>query len=150
MHDGTIEQGDSWLQQHLDGYVQWAWANNSLLIVTWDEDDFTSTNRIPTIFVGPMVQPGALRGDDRSLRRASHARGHVRPFPCGQQRDGLADHGCLGGNIGRRHDPTRAEPDDLSVAAHRNQPDVANMNGIRRRSSRPWTRQRDIRPILRR
>jgi hypothetical protein len=57
MHDGTIQQGDSWLERHLDGYVQWAWANNGLLIVTWDEDDFTSTNRIPTIFVGPMVQP---------------------------------------------------------------------------------------------
>jgi hypothetical protein len=35
-------------------------------------------------------------------------------------------------------------------AAYSYQVSEANMNGIRRRSSRPWTRQRDIRPILRR
>src|SRR6266568_3829128 len=56
MHDGTIQQGDVWLQNNLSGYVQWANANNSLLILTWDEDD--QNNQIPTIFVGPMVKPG--------------------------------------------------------------------------------------------
>ncbi len=58
MHDGTIQQGDSWLQQNIDSYVQWAKTNNSLLIVTWDEDDSSQSNQIPTIFVGPMVQSG--------------------------------------------------------------------------------------------
>jgi phosphatidylinositol-3-phosphatase len=58
MHDGTVKQGDTWLQKHLDGYVQWAASNNSLLIVTWDEDDQSASNRIATIFVGPMVKPG--------------------------------------------------------------------------------------------
>lgn len=58
MHDGTIQQGDSWLQQHIDPYVQWAKTHNSLLIVTWDEDDSSQSNQIPTIFVGPMVKPG--------------------------------------------------------------------------------------------
>jgi hypothetical protein len=29
-----------------------------LLIVTWDEDDGTQKDRIPTIFVGQMVHPG--------------------------------------------------------------------------------------------
>ncbi len=58
MHDGTIQQADSWLQTHLSPYVAWAKANNSLLIVTWDEDDDTTLNQIPTIFVGPMVKPG--------------------------------------------------------------------------------------------
>jgi phosphatidylinositol-3-phosphatase len=58
MHDGTIQQGDSWLQQNIDPYVQWAQTNNSLLIVTWDEDDSSQSNQIPTLFVGPMVQPG--------------------------------------------------------------------------------------------
>lgn len=58
MHDGTISQADTWLKQHLDSYVQWAKTNNSLLIVTWDEDDHTQNNQIPTIFVGPMVKPG--------------------------------------------------------------------------------------------
>lgn len=58
MHDGTIQQADSWLQNHLSGYVNWAKTHNSLLIITWDEDDDSSGNKIPTIFVGPMVKPG--------------------------------------------------------------------------------------------
>jgi acid phosphatase len=58
MHDGTIQQGDSWLQTHLMSYVTWARNNNSLLIVQWDEDQRRSTNHIATIFVGPMVKPG--------------------------------------------------------------------------------------------
>ncbi|HXA85216.1 MAG TPA: alkaline phosphatase family protein [Candidatus Dormibacteraeota bacterium] len=58
MHDGTIAQGDTWLQQHIDSYVQFAQTHNSLLIVTWDEDDSASGNHIATIFVGPMVKQG--------------------------------------------------------------------------------------------
>lgn len=58
MHDGTIAQGDSWLQNNLSNYATWAQQNNSLLVVTWDEDDYTESNQIPTIFVGAHVQPG--------------------------------------------------------------------------------------------
>jgi len=58
MHDGSIQQGDSWLQQNLDGYAQWAKTNNSLLIVTWDEGDTSSSNQVATIFVGQHVQVG--------------------------------------------------------------------------------------------
>jgi len=58
MHDGTIEQGDTWLKSHIDSYVKWAKTNKSLLIVTWDEDDNSNANQIPTIFVGPMVKAG--------------------------------------------------------------------------------------------
>lgn len=58
MHDGTIQQADSWLQTNLSAYVNWARTNNSLLIVTWDEDDGSAGNHIATIFVGPMVKPG--------------------------------------------------------------------------------------------
>jgi hypothetical protein len=58
MHDGTIAQGDSWLKAHLDAYVQWAQTHNSLLVVTWDEDDSSQSNQIPTILVGPMVKAG--------------------------------------------------------------------------------------------
>ena len=39
MHNGTIQQADSWLQQHLDAYVQWALTHNSIFIMTFDEDD---------------------------------------------------------------------------------------------------------------
>jgi phosphatidylinositol-3-phosphatase len=60
MHDGTIAQGDLWLRNNLDGYVQWAKTHNSLFIFTFDEDDSSAgnNNRIATILVGGMVQPG--------------------------------------------------------------------------------------------
>jgi len=58
MHDGTVQEGDAWLKANLDAYVQWANANNSLLIVTWDEDDSGGDNQIATIICGQMVQPG--------------------------------------------------------------------------------------------
>lgn len=58
MHDGTIAEGDTWLQDNLSNYVSWAMSHNSLLIVTWDEDDGSENNQIPTIFVGPMVKTG--------------------------------------------------------------------------------------------
>jgi hypothetical protein len=59
MHDGSIFAGDTWLKNNLDGYVQFARANNSLLILTFDEDDFTQVNHITTIFIGSMVKGGA-------------------------------------------------------------------------------------------
>lgn len=58
MHNGTIPQADSWLQDNLSSYATWAKANNSLLIVTWDEDDYTESNQIPTLIVGADVAPG--------------------------------------------------------------------------------------------
>jgi acid phosphatase len=58
MHSGTVQDGDSWLQNNLDGYAQWAKTHNSLLIVTWDENDGSANNQIPTIFVGSMVKTG--------------------------------------------------------------------------------------------
>jgi hypothetical protein len=58
-HDGTVAQADTWLKTNLDGYVQWAATHNSLLIVTFDEDDSSGGNRIATIFAGPMVTTGA-------------------------------------------------------------------------------------------
>jgi len=61
MHDGTIQEGDSWLQQNLSAYATWAMNNNSVLIVTWDEDDGTENNQIPTIFVGGPVKQGKYR-----------------------------------------------------------------------------------------
>ena len=58
MHDGSISAGDTWLQNNLDGYIQWAKTHNSLFILTFDEDDNSSNNQIPTIFVGQMVKKG--------------------------------------------------------------------------------------------
>lgn len=58
MHDGTVEEADAWLKNHIGSYAKWAKENRSLLIVTWDEDDRSSANHIPIIFVGPMVKIG--------------------------------------------------------------------------------------------
>jgi len=61
MHDGSIAQGDVWLQKNLEQYAQWAMRHNSLLIVTFDEDDGSEGNRIATIFVGQRVKPGQYK-----------------------------------------------------------------------------------------
>ena len=58
MHNGTVQQGDTWLQNNLDRYAVWAKANNSLLIVQWDESDSGSTNQVASIFSGAHVVPG--------------------------------------------------------------------------------------------
>ncbi|PLS09693.1 acid phosphatase [Neobacillus cucumis] len=58
MHDGTIKEADQWLKAHMDPYVRWAKTHNSLLVVTWDEDEGSDQNIIPTFFVGPMVKTG--------------------------------------------------------------------------------------------
>jgi hypothetical protein len=54
MHNGTISAGDTWLSQNMNGYVQWAKTHNSLLLVTWDENDYTlqDGNHIATIING--------------------------------------------------------------------------------------------------
>jgi acid phosphatase len=58
MHDGTIAQGDTWLRSRIDAYAQWARNHNSLLIVTWDEDDSSMSNQIPTILYGAGLTTG--------------------------------------------------------------------------------------------
>jgi len=58
MHNGSVAQGDAWLEKNTERYVQWAAAHNSLLIVTWDEDDSSEDNHVATLFIGPMVKPG--------------------------------------------------------------------------------------------
>jgi acid phosphatase len=91
MHNGrpaeSIPMGDAWLRQNLDRYYQWAKTHNSLLIVTFDENDdkdhyhgltnpqvspnpayppvdeynqhlLDLQNRIVTIFAGAHIKPG--------------------------------------------------------------------------------------------
>jgi len=62
MHDGTdpsrINIGDTWLQNNLGGYIQWAKTHNSLLIVTFDEDNGIAGQHILTFFIGEMVLAG--------------------------------------------------------------------------------------------
>lgn len=59
MHDGIFSSADDWLKNHIEPYVSWAFKNNSLLILTWDEDNGTTGNHIVTLFIGPMVKTGS-------------------------------------------------------------------------------------------
>jgi hypothetical protein len=58
MHNAPIDTGDAWLAANMDAYVQWAKTNNSLFILTFDEDNHSYNNHITTIFSGPMVVGG--------------------------------------------------------------------------------------------
>jgi hypothetical protein len=58
MHDCSVATGDAWLRAHIGGYANWAMSHDSLLIITWDEDDGSTGNQIPTIFAGQLVSPG--------------------------------------------------------------------------------------------
>jgi hypothetical protein len=71
MHDCGVAAGDAWARQNLTSYVAWAQEHNSLLAVTFDEDNGSSANHIATFLVGPMVTAGASdqRIDHYSLLR---------------------------------------------------------------------------------
>ncbi len=56
MHDCPVSIGDAWLRRTLAGYARWAASHASLLVVTWDEDDGSAGNQIPTIFAGQLVR----------------------------------------------------------------------------------------------
>ncbi|MCX6291107.1 MAG: hypothetical protein NT126_05020 [Bacteroidetes bacterium] len=63
MHDGTdptrISTCDTWISTNMNSYIQWAKTHNSLLILTFDEDDNASSQKILTLFIGSMVQDGS-------------------------------------------------------------------------------------------
>jgi phospholipase C len=61
MHDGSVAAGDAWLKDHLGGYQAWAQTHNSVLIVTWDEDDHSASNHIETVITGEHVAHVASR-----------------------------------------------------------------------------------------
>ncbi|WP_250640451.1 alkaline phosphatase family protein [Frankia sp. AiPa1] len=59
MHDCSVSTGDTWLQNNLSAYATWATTHNSLLIVTFDEDNSFSGNHIPTVIYGQHVTAGS-------------------------------------------------------------------------------------------
>jgi hypothetical protein len=52
MHDGSNAQGYAWLQAIMDRCVTWSSSNNSLFILTFNEDDGSQGNQISTLFLG--------------------------------------------------------------------------------------------------
>jgi hypothetical protein len=61
MHDGSVKQADDWLDVSLRKYVKYCDRHRSLLILTFDEDDYQSDNRIFTLIYGSMVKPKLYR-----------------------------------------------------------------------------------------
>ncbi|MFI7545083.1 alkaline phosphatase family protein [Actinoplanes sp. NPDC049599] len=58
MHDCPKAVADAWLKKEFAPYVAWARKHNSLFILTFDEDDKTDHNHIPTIIAGAGVVRG--------------------------------------------------------------------------------------------
>ena len=58
MHNGTTPEGDAWLKANINTYAAWAKLHNSLLIITWDEDNDSDNNHIATIFYGANIIKG--------------------------------------------------------------------------------------------
>lgn len=59
-HDTSPARADQWLQSRLGPYfAKKAFLKNRLVVVTFDEDDYTRDNRIYTVFLGSGVKPGS-------------------------------------------------------------------------------------------
>jgi len=60
MHDGTVAQGDAWLSQQIPALQSApAWTEQqSLLVITWDENDNAPGNQVATLVIADQVAPG--------------------------------------------------------------------------------------------
>ena len=60
MHDCSITTGDTWLMNNLPViFSSTAWqTQNSVLLLTWDENDGASGNQVATLVIGRSVTPG--------------------------------------------------------------------------------------------
>ena len=91
---------DDWLNLHIEAYRRWALTHNSLLIITWDEDEDESlpvkdqngtliakkyTNHVPTIMLGQGVVPGTYGDyiDHYSILRTIQDFYGISPFAAG-------------------------------------------------------------------
>jgi phosphatidylinositol-3-phosphatase len=92
MHDCPKAQADTWLRDTLGDYVDWAKRHNSLLVLTFDEDNRTGDNRIPTVVVGAHVAPGdrGERIDHYSLLRTIEGFYDLAPLGLAADRDPIA------------------------------------------------------------
>ncbi len=63
MHSASIDRGDAWLKANMAPLIDWSRKHNTLVIITWDEDNGTSANHIPTFFIGQMVKPGSYNAN---------------------------------------------------------------------------------------
>ena len=80
---GNMEaEAANWLKNNMSSYATWATTHNSLLIVTWDEDE--GSGRIPTTISGQMVKPGSYDEETnhfgllRTMTERSHRQSEAR------------------------------------------------------------------------
>jgi phospholipase C len=64
MHDCTVQTGDAWLQGWVPKIVASPsyQAGDTVVFITWDEDDSHSANHVATIVVSPYTSPGTQSG----------------------------------------------------------------------------------------
>jgi hypothetical protein len=93
MHDCGVAAGDAWARDHLAPYLSWAQDNDSLLVVTFDEDEGSSGNHIATILAGPMVRPGEYdeRIDHYTLLRTIEEMYRLAPLGTAADRAPITD-----------------------------------------------------------
>jgi phosphatidylinositol-3-phosphatase len=93
MHDCPKQRADAWLKKQFGAYVAWARKHNSLFVLTFDEDNRTGDNHIPTIVAGAGVRPGryGTRLDHYDLLRTLQHMYGLRPIGASARRRGLPD-----------------------------------------------------------
>lgn len=64
MHDCSIQTGDRWLKTWVPTITASPSyrAGNTVLFITWDEDDGSSGNHVATIVASPYTTPGTKSG----------------------------------------------------------------------------------------
>ncbi len=93
MHDGTVAQADNWLHAHFAAYARWAQKHDSLLVVTWDENDDRPRNRIAMLVYGAHVRPAAYPEavDHYRLLRTVEAVYQLSPIGAAHHRAPISD-----------------------------------------------------------
>jgi acid phosphatase len=99
MHDCGVAAGDAWARDNLAPYLEWAQQNDSLLVVTFDEDEGSAANHIATVLDGPMVRPGRYdeRIDHYSLLRTVEEMYGLAPLGTAAERAPITDVWVPGG-----------------------------------------------------
>jgi hypothetical protein len=87
INKGSVCVGDAWLKENLDAYYQWAKANNSLLIFTFDEDNGMGHTGLTDPFYS--LPDGTNCKEEHTNFEVAHPEsganesGAVSPTPCG-------------------------------------------------------------------
>ena len=99
MHDCGVAAGDAWARTTLPRYVDTAAAQEAVVVVTFDEDDGSTDNHIPTFLVGAGVRAGASdqRVDHYTVLRTIEDMYGLPPLGAAAQRVPLTDIWSAGG-----------------------------------------------------